>query len=218
MNVKLIGITKSLIEVDNKELSPEELISYVARVSNPSNQENLSTAPKLLKYLINHQHWSPLELVQFTVEIETSRAIAQQILRHRSFTFQEFSQRYAQALTNEKYEPRRQDVKNRQNSIDDLPELTKKWFTHRIQSNWNQAYSDYEQALNMGISKESARFLLPLSTSTKLYMSGSVRSWIHYLELRTSPDTQLEHRKIAVEIKNNIFKPNFPSISEALGW
>lgn len=210
MAVKLISVTKSV-----GGITAEEIIVYTARVSSPKNQENMETAPKLLKYLIKHKHWSPFELVDLTLEIVTSRAIAQQILRHRSFSFQEFSQRYAEVQNYVSYDARRQDDKNRQNSIDDLPEGTKKWFKDMQDDNWKMSMVLYKKALEFGIAKECARFFLPLNTETRLYMKGSVRSWIHYLETRTSESTQKEHRDIALEIKK-IFDVSFPSIAEAL--
>ena len=226
--VRLIAITRPVCATCGWEFSglcsahqqpedAEDFIAYVARVSNPTNQNNQQTAPKLLKYLIEHKHWSPFELASFTVEIKTSRAIAQQILRHRSFSFQEFSQRYTKATEFEIYPARRQDVKNRQNSIDDLEPGIKEWFEcaqHEIQG-YGQAR--YEEALSRGIAKEQARFLLPLSTATTLYMSGTVRSWIHYIQLRADVATQLEHRQIAEEIKM-IFCEQFPNTGNALDW
>lgn len=205
MEVKLISVTPEA----------EKNIAYCARVSSP-NQENPEYA-KLLKYLIQHKHWSPFEMATMTVEINTSRGIAAQILRHRSFSFQEFSQRYSEVTTYEKYEARRQDKKNKQNSIDDMSEEVKKWFSEAQTHIAELAFSKYETALRMGIAKEQARFLLPLSTSTKLYMTGSIRSWIHYIELRADKDTQLEHREIAIAIKD-IFKQQFPEITKALEW
>lgn len=195
----------------------EPLIAYTARVSNPAGQMNNETTPKLLAYLIKNKHWSPFEMVSMTVEIKTSRAIAQQILRHRSFSFQEFSQRYAKATEFEIYPARRQDVKNRQNSIDDMSEADKGWFEYAQRTIQNHSVDLYDLALAKGIAKEQARFLLPLGTATTLYMSGTARSWIHYLQLRTEPGTQLEHREIAEDIKT-IFCGQFPSTSEALGW
>jgi thymidylate synthase (FAD) len=211
MSVKLISITKSNV------MGPEDLISYTARISNPSNQNNMETAPKLLKYLIKHAHWSPFEMVNMCVEIDTSRAIAAQILRHRSFSFQEFSQRYAEATEFITYPARRQDDKNRQNSIDDIDAETMEWFNEAQKQVQECAFDYYLDAIEKGIAKEQARFLLPLSTKTKLYMSGSARSWIHYIQLRTEPGTQLEHREIALGIKN-IFKGQFPATAEALEW
>lgn len=216
MTVKLISITKP-VDAEISAFSPEELTAYVARVSNPSNQMSSETAPKLLKYCIAHNHWSVFEHVSFTVEIKTSRAIAAQILRHRSFVFQEFSQRYAEATDYLVYEARRQDKKNRQNSIDDLPEETKEWFHEAQVDVMRMADELYKEGLAKGIAKEQMRFLLPLSTETTLYMTGNLRSWITYINLRKQPETQLEHREIALEVQE-IFKKEFPHISEALEW
>lgn len=215
--VKLIAMTSPM---DGK--SAEEFIAYVARVSNPANQDNLETVPRLIKYLIKNSHWSPFELCTFTVEIETSRAIAAQILRHRSFSFQELSQRYAtgvDAIAPEviKYPARRQDIKNRQNSIDDMLQADKDWFESAQHEVETRALSLYDDAITRGIAKEQARFLLPLSTKTRIYMSGSVRSWIHYIQLRTEAGTQKEHRDIAEAIKV-IFSEYYPAVAEALEW
>jgi thymidylate synthase (FAD) len=212
-SVRLIATTQA----PNGENTAERMVAYVARVSNPSNQANNETAPRLLKYLIDHQHWSPFELVSMVVHIRTSRAIAQQILRHRSFSFQEFSQRYAEAAEFIKYPARRQDKKNRQNSIDDMPQGVKFWFDETQQNMNEWALQKYKEAIGFGIAKEQARFLLPLSTQTSLYMAGTARSWIHYIQLRTDPATQLEHREIAEGCKA-IFCQQFPDTSEALGW
>lgn len=212
---KLISITQGSGELINK--SAQELIAFTARVSSPSNQMNLETAPKLLAYLIKHKHFSPFEMSHMTVEITTSRAIAAQILRHRSFSFQEFSQRYAEVTDFITYPARRQDNKNRQNSIDDMSERDKMWFEQAQRSIQLHSGDLYKEALKMGIAKEQARFLLPLGTETKLYMCGSVRSWIHYLELRCDKSTQLEHRQLADKIKS-IFNEQFPDVSKALNW
>jgi thymidylate synthase (FAD) len=214
-SVKLISITKGAGELSN--LSAQELISFTARVSNPSNQMNMETSPKLLKYLVKNHHWSPFEMVGMTVEITTSRAIAQQILRHRSFSFQEFSQRYAEAQSVIEYPARRQDNKNRQNSIDDMSEEDKIWFLAAQSQVWADSMHLYKEALSKGIAKEQARFLLPLSTKTTLYMTGSVRSWIHYLDLRCGNGTQLEHKEIADSIKS-IFCKEFPDVAKAMEW
>jgi thymidylate synthase (FAD) len=216
MKVELISITKP-VKKHLEELSSEELMSYIARVSNPSNQMNTKTSSKLLGYCIKHKHWSVFEHVNMTVEITTSRAIAAQILRHRSFVFQEFSQRYAEAISNEPVEARRQDTKNRQNSIDDMSEEDRDWFNRQQNRLWTEAKAEYDEALRRGIAKEQARFLLPLSTQTTLYMTGNVRNWIHYIELRSENGTQKEHADIAKAIKV-IFKKQFPSISGALEW
>lgn len=193
----------------------ETLIAYCARVSSP-NQEN-PEYEKLIKYLIKNNHWSPLEMANLCVEIETTRAVSPQILRHRSFSFQEFSQRYAQAMDCEIYPARRQDDKNRQNSLDDMDDKTKLWFKEIQKDNWDEAYSLYIQALDKGIAKEQARALLPLGAVTKLYMNGTLRSWVHYINVRTDPSTQLEHRLIAEECKK-IFCEKFPIIAKALEW
>jgi thymidylate synthase (FAD) len=215
MNVKIISATAGV--VDGTVLGPEDLIAYTARVSNPANQMNLETAPKLLGYLIKNKHWSPFEMASMTVEIKTSRAIAQQILRHRSFSFQEFSQRYAKATEFVTYSARRQDDKNRQNSIDDLPDQIKADFLSMQKDLQEECQEYYERALRMGIAKEQARFLLPLSTQTTLYMCGTVRSWIHYLELRCANGTQKEHKDIADGVKA-IFVLQFPNVAKALDW
>jgi thymidylate synthase (FAD) len=216
MKVELISLTKP-VKKDLLNFSSEELTAFVARVSNPSNQMNKETSSKLLGYCIKHNHWSVFEHVNMTVEITTSRAIAAQILRHRSFVFQEFSQRYAEAMDNEFYPARRQDTKNRQNSVDDMAEEDKEWFQAVQASSWSNAMINYKEALKRGVAKEQARFLLPLSTQTTLYMTGNVRNWIHYIQLRSENGTQKEHADIAIAIKN-IFIDQFPAISEALKW
>lgn len=181
----------------------EKVIAYCARVSNPANQNNGNTAG-LLKYCVKHGHWSIFEMASMCVEIETSRAISAQILRHRSFSFQEFSQRYAEAVTIINYDCRRQDYKNRQNSFDDLPNSTKDWWNMETNSLFNMCLHTYKQALEEGIAKECARMILPMATQTRLYMSGTIRSWIHYLNLRCDPSTQKEHRDIAQSIKDTL--------------
>lgn len=216
MRVELVAVTKP-VKKEIQEFTSEEMMAYVARVSNPSNQMNTKTSSKLLGYCIKNSHWSVFEHVNMTVEITTSRAIAAQILRHRSFVFQEFSQRYSEAITNEKVEARRQDTKNRQNSIADMDQEDKDWFEHQQERLWIKAKAEYDEAIRRGIAKEQARFLLPLSTQTTLYMTGNVRNWIHYIELRSENGTQKEHADIAVAIKE-IFKEQFPAISEALEW
>jgi thymidylate synthase (FAD) len=216
MKVELVAVTKP-VKKEIEEFTSEEMMAYVARVSNPSNQMNTETSSKLLKYCIKNSHWSVFEHINMTVEITTSRAIAAQILRHRSFVFQEFSQRYAEATNFEIYPARRQDTKNRQNSIDDLDEDTKEWFAMAQQLITEDARATYDEALRRGVAKEQARFLLPLSTETTLYMTGNVRNWIHYIELRSENGTQKEHADIAAAIKK-IFKEQFPAISEALEW
>lgn len=216
MNVKLVSLTKSMVE--EKELSPEELIVYVARVSNPSNQLNTETADKLTAYLIKNKHWSPFEMVDMCVEIVTSRGIAQQILRHRSFSFQEFSQRYAEVTNMEPVQLRRQAAKNRQSSTDVFnPNLNGNNISalRLIENHLKESEFLYKSLLDAGVAKECARFVLPITTQTKIYMKGSIRSWIHYLQIRCDEHTQLEHRQIALAILD-IFKINFPNISKAL--
>ena len=210
MNVKLVSVTPDA----------EKNIAYCARVSNPNNQENEKIAG-LLKYCINHKHWSIFEMAFMTLEINTTRGLAAQILRHRSFTYQEFSQRYADSsLLGDRIpmiDLRRQDTKNRQNSIDDVDPFTKQELEIAIDRHFASSMDLYKQMLNVGIAKECARFVLPLATPTKIYMSGSVRSWIHYIDLRSANGTQKEHMDIANECKC-IFAGQFPVIAEALGW
>jgi len=194
----------------------EELISYMARVSNPSNQTNNETAPRLIRYLIKHQHWSPFEMVNMCVSIETTRSIAAQILRHRSFSFQEFSQRYAEVpIPAELPELRRQDTKNRQNSIDDLDESIKRTFEFRIGQLYGDAYRIYKDMVASGVAKECAREVLPLATPTRLYMNGTIRSWLHYCDLRTSNGTQKEHALIASQVQDILYS-QLPNVCEAM--
>ena len=195
-------------------------MAYVARVSNPDNQENPNYA-KLLGYCIKHGHWSVFEQAHMTLEVETTRGLAAQILRHRSFTYQEFSQRYASTNllsdTIELPELRRQDTKNRQNSIDDLdPEIVDK-LNRQMVTLFSSASALYNQMLGHGVAKECARFVLPLACPTKLYMTGSIRSWVHYIDLRSANGTQKEHMDIALECKK-IFKEQFPTLAEAMEW
>jgi thymidylate synthase (FAD) len=210
MNVKLVSVTPDA----------EKNIAYCARVSNPNNQDNENISG-LLNYCIKHNHWSIFEMAFMTLEINTTRGLAAQILRHRSFTYQEFSQRYADAscLGEEipTFELRRQDNKNRQNSIDDIPQETVVKYNVLIREHFAKAKGLYDQMLKDGIAKECARFILPLATPTRLYMSGSIRSWIHYIELRGANGTQKEHQDIALGCRS-IFCQEFPIISEALGW
>ena len=216
MNVKLVSITKSLVE--EKDLSPEELIVYVARVSNPSNQLNSETSDKLVNFLIKNKHWSPFEMCDMTVEIITSRGIAQQILRHRSFSFQEFSQRYAEVTDFEPIQLRKSGATNRQSSLEVFdPNLNGNNISasRLIENHLRESEFLYKSLLKSGVAKECARFVLPITTQTKIYMKGSIRSWIHYLQIRTDEHTQLEHREIALSILE-IFKTNFPNISKAL--
>lgn len=208
--VKLISVTPDA----------EKTMAYCAKVSNPKGQDS-DNYSKLLKYCIDHQHWSIFEQAFLTLQIETTRGIAAQILRHRSFTFQEFSQRYADAtLLSEEipiFELRRQDSKNRQNSIDDINDEIKAKWGMKIREHFAKSKALYDGMIADGIAKECARFILPLATPTRLYVSGSIRSWIHYIELRSSNGTQKEHMIIANECKQ-IFIEQFPIISEALGW
>lgn len=213
MKVKLVSLTKSVIT--EKDLTAEELIVYVARVSNPSNQLNSETSDKLINYMAKNRHWSPFEMVDMTVEITTSRGIAQQILRHRSFSFQEFSQRYAKVNDMEDIQLRYQAHKNRQSSSNELEGEKSEYFRKRTQEVIELSQAVYSEMIDEGVAKECARFILPLTTQTKIYMKGSVRSWIHYLQIRCDSHTQLEHRQIALLIAD-IFKTNFPSITKAL--
>lgn len=210
MTVKLISITPDA----------EKTMAYIARVSNPSNQENTNYAG-LLRYCIKHNHWSVFEQATMTLEIETNRGIAAQILRHRSFTYQEFSQRYADssllAETIPVPELRRQDTKNRQNSIDDLDPEFVELSNKQIATYFEQGMSLYQHLLDNGVAKECARFVLPLATPTRIYMTGSCRSWIHYINLRSANGTQKEHMDIALECKR-VFTEQFPSVAEALEW
>ena len=210
MNVKLVSVTPEA----------EKMMGYVARVSNPKNQDNPNVSG-LLGYCIKHGHWSVFEQAFMTLEIETTRGLAAQILRHRSFTYQEFSQRYADSsLLGEEIplpELRRQDKKNRQNSIDDIGSLLQKWYNWRMDRHFKCGMNLYKKMLADGIAKESARFVLPLATPTRLYMTGSVRSWVHYIDLRSAHGTQKEHMDV-VEGVRKIFIEQFPTVSEALEW
>lgn len=214
MNVKLVSITKSLVE--EKELSPEELIVYIARVSNPSNQLNSETADKLIAFLIRNKHWSPFEMVDMTVEIVTSRGIAQQILRHRSFSFQEFSQRYAEVTEMESVQLRKSGATNRQSSLEVFDPVLKlgNKASEEIEIALGNLQELYQELLSAGVAKECARFVLPITTQTKIYMKGSIRSWIHYLQIRCDEHTQLEHREIALAILE-LFQTHFPNIYKA---
>ena len=195
----------------------EALVGKIARVSNPKNENN-PNVEGLLKYLIKHKHWSPFEMASMCVEIHTTRAIAPQILRHRSFSFQEFSQRYAiptDTFATVQPKLRRQDTKNRQNSIDDLPEETVEYYDQRIDDHFRQSVELYESLLHSGVAKECARAVLPLNTVTRLYMSGTIRSWLHYVDLRADDDTQLEHRAIASSI-GEILASEVRSVARAM--
>lgn len=208
--VKLISVTPDA----------EKTIAYCARVSNPNNQNSDSIA-KLLKYCIDHKHWSIFEMSHLTLEINTTRGLAAQILRHKSFSFQEFSQRYADTSSLADniplFELRRQDTKNRQNSINDIDDETRSRWNLKIREHFAKAKALYDGMIQDGIAKECARFVLPLATPTRLYMSGNLRSWITYIDLRSGNGTQKEHMDIANEAKK-IFVSQFPIISEALGW
>ena len=210
MSVKLISVTPDA----------EKMMAYVARVSNPNNQENPNYA-KLLGYCIKHNHWSVFEQSFMTLELGTTRGVAAQVLRHRSFTYQEFSQRYADSsMLADKIplpELRRQDTKNRQNSIDDVDPFVRQEFQIKMQNHFDEGMKLYQEMLEYGIAKECARFVLPLATPTKIYMSGSCRSWIHYITLRTANGTQKEHMDLAEGCKK-IFIEQFPTCAEALGW
>ena len=210
MNVTLVSVTPDA----------EKTMGYVARVSNPKNQDNPKVAG-LLGYCIKHGHWSVFEQAHMTVEINTTRGLAAQILRHRSFTYQEFSQRYADSSllgdTIPLPELRKQDLKNRQNSTDDMDDRKVKWYNYRMQKHFKEGMKLYQNMLKDGVAKECARFVLPLATPTRLFMTGSVRSWIHYIELRSGHGTQKEHMDIANACKD-VFRAQFPIVSEALGW
>ena len=209
-SVKLVTVTPDA----------EKTMGYVARVSNPNNQENPKVAG-LLKYCIKHNHWSVFEQAHMTLEIETTRGIAAQILRHRSFTYQEFSQRYADSslLADEipLFDLRSQDTKNRQNSIDDVDPFLKQELEITLKRHFQSGMDIYKHMLEMGIAKECARFVLPLAVPTRIYMTGSVRSWIHYIELRSANGTQKEHMDIALDAKR-VFCEQFPICAEALEW
>ena len=210
MNVTLVSVTPDA----------EKTMGYVARVSNPKNQDNPKVAG-LLGYCIKHGHWSVFEQALMTLEINTTRGLAAQILRHRSFTYQEFSQRYADSSllgdTIPLPELRKQDLKNRQNSTDDMDDKKVKWYNYRMQKHFKEGMKLYQNMLKDGVAKECARFVLPLATPTRLFMTGSVRSWIHYIELRSGHGTQKEHMDIANACKD-VFRAQFPIVSEALGW
>ena len=194
----------------------DDLVSYMARVSNPDNQNNTETSAKLIKYLIKHKHWSPFEMVNMCVEINTTRSIAAQILRHRSFSFQEFSQRYAGVTDKpDALNIRRQDGKNRQNSIDDIDPYTQQDFQIKASQVYDMAYTLYNEMLAAGVAKECAREVLPLSTPTRLYMNGTLRSWLHYTGLRCANGTQVEHQKIAQQCRD-LIQQCYPQVYAAL--
>ena len=211
MRTQIVAITKPL--VGDGSMTASEFISYCARVSNPANQFNVMTAPKLLAYCIKHGHWSIFEQASMTVEIVTSRAVAAQIIRHRSFCFQEYSQRYATALEMEPVELRTQDLKNRQASGE---AFNQEWATNAVADVTFKAWNLYRELISQGVSRETARMILPMCTQTTIYMTGSVRSWIHYFEQRCASGTQKEHRDIAVSIRDTIFKEHFKDIYDAI--
>lgn len=209
--VKLVSITQPVLN-ELAGFTPEEVIVYIARVSNPSNQLNKESASRLINYLIKHKHWSPFEFIDMTVEITTRRSIAAQILRHWSFSFQEFSQRYSTATKLQRIDLRKQADKNRQSSAEVINDEAMRLLVENAQI---FSVNVYNQLIDAGVAREVARDVLPLSTETTMYMKGSVRDWIHYLELRTSEDTQKEHRDIANAIME-LFKENFPNVHNAL--
>jgi len=197
----------------------EDTIVYCARVSNPKGQEEAKNPERLLRYLVKHKHWSPFEMASMCVEINTTRDISAQILRHRSFSFQEFSQRYAEVdLRPELPHLRRQDLKNRQNSIDDFEDVATPGqlsFEQRIAHLYSASYKVYQDLLDAGVAKECARKILPLNSPTRLYMSGTIRSWIHYVHVRGGPDTQLEHRQIALAVKSLLLQ-HLPALTDVI--
>ena len=206
----------SIVNLIHSTPNGDDLVAYMARVSNPDNQNNTETSARLIKYLIKHKHWSPFEMVNMCVEINTTRSIAAQILRHRSFSFQEFSQRYAEVTSRPcAIQLRRQDTTNRQSSIDDIDPFTKQDFQIKANQVYDLAFNLYDEMLAAGVAKECAREVLPLSTPTKLYMNGTLRSWIHYTDLRCSNGTQLEHKVIADQCRT-LIDLCFPSVSKAL--
>lgn len=213
MEVKLVSVTTPMLGIEG--MSAEDLIVYTARVSNPENQTNFETSERLLKYLIREKHWSPFEMADMTVEVKTSRAIAQQIIRHKSLSVQEHSQRYSSVEEIEALELRMQADKNRQSSIEVISDELKDVFEPRVEKLFKDSMDLYEEMLKSGISRESSRFILPLNVRTTLYLKGSVRSWIHYLGLRLHETTQKEHREVAMEIYK-IFKEQFPVIGKMI--
>ena len=216
-DAKIIAVTQPLINKTEGSMTADEFIAYTARVSNPSNQNNTLTAPKLLKYLINNRHWSPFEMVSVTMEINTTRDISHQIIRHRSFSFQEFSQRYADPTKDMGFvtrEARLQDAKNRQNSIETESEMLKNSWKEWQYKVTQEALYHYQNAITLGIAKEQARAILPEGlTTTRLYMAGTLRSWIHFVDVRAEPGTQKEHRQVAISAREELLK-HFPSLNE----
>ena len=220
LGVSLLRLGMHTTELVWSTPKAQDLVVYMARVSNPSNQDSSQGSEKLISYLIKHKHWSPFEMVSMCLEVSTTRSVSAQILRHRSFSFQEFSQRYADVTTvGSPVVPtlRRQDKANRQNSTDDLkPEQTQLYY-RRISHLFEEAEDLYREMVSSGVAKESARDILPLASPTKMYMAGTLRSWIHYIDLRTANGTQREHQNIAFNAKD-IFKQEFPIIAKALNW
>jgi len=213
MSVSLVSVTQPVIPGLK---DAESIVGYCARVSNPANQ--FQEPKRLLKYCIKNKHWSIFEMANMVVEIKTTRAIAAQILRHRTFTFQEYSQRYAEVTDGPLIvEARIQDTQNRQNSYETVDQDLKSWWDREQRALYDQSVNLYERAIERGIAKESARFVLPLSAPTRMYMNGTIRSWIHYIDLRSANGTQKEHKEIAVACKD-IFKEQFPVIADALEW
>lgn len=206
-----------LVELVHRTTDAEKLIVRMARVSNKTNESNWETGPKLLRYLIEHRHWSPFEMVSMCVQIETERDIAAQILRHRSFSFQEFSTRYAETFRPEIPTLRTQDEKNRQASHDNLDPDLARFYERTIGVSFSNLYLLYQEMLAAGVARETARRILPLCTPTTLYMHGTLRSWIHYLDVRCEAGTQLEHRQVAEQVRK-IFCREFPITADALGW
>jgi len=220
LGVSLLRLGMHTTELVWSTPKAQDLVVYMARVSNPSNQDSDQGAEKLLSYLINHKHWSPFEMVSMCLEVLTTRSVSAQILRHRSFSFQEFSQRYADVTAiGSPVIPtlRRQDKTNRQNSTDDLDPNQTRLYYHRINHLFKESQDLYSKMVESGVAKETARDVLPLASPTKMYMAGTLRSWIHYIELRTANGTQKEHQNIALNAKD-IFKQEFPIIAKALNW
>lgn len=213
--VRLVAHTTGYGPLEGR--NPEEIIAYAARVSNPPNQQNFDSASRLLRYCIKNKHYSVFETCSLTFEITCPMAIATQILRHRSGCFQQHSGRYSKMTTYTPVEARRQDMKNRQNSIDDMSEEDRAWFLESQEKLWAEAKGSYDEAIERGIAKESARFLLPMNTTTTLYFTNNVRNFIHYVDLRTANGTQREHMEIAEKIKAEMTKL-MPNVAEALGW
>ncbi|NBX50922.1 FAD-dependent thymidylate synthase [bacterium] len=210
MKVKVVAYTQPY----ELKFTAEDFISYVARVSNPHNQHNTLTSNKLLKYLVDHSHWSPFEMVNVCMEIETTRDIARQILRHRSFSFQEFSQRYAEVVNWDRGEARLQDNKNRQNSIPTQDRELQRWWDEQQVAMWKQSTEAYKLALQQGVAKEVARKVLPEGLAmSRMYMNGTLRSWLHYVDIRCDVSTQKEHREVAQQCKV-VLSSLFPSLFE----